>query len=294
MLTHLLTFFKTENLIINDRILMWYSDVYFSRNSEYGVVSTPHSSSENDGDDKLYLFDISKKSLNPISTGIPIISDHVYFSPNGDKVLYGYGRQGKSTKFTKGADSEGAGLKIFNIANGENDEIVSSLGEYSFEIASKYYNWFSKEKPYIYGWIDENKIGFSCTKESENMKAQLDTDQDKENNFLYCVYDNSTGKIEIVKNAPKLFDGNLPSFSSSDIVNYNHSPAPIPNSSNKIESKRILHGFDGSTAVEIHIIDINWNKKIIYRGHGFDKGYIYVTSNGDLLIKNDYNLLKIN
>lgn len=289
-LARLLTFFETGDLIIRDNILRFYSTLNFSRNSEYGVILTRSSISEKGIGDRLYLFDISKKSLNPISIGIPITSNHAYFSPNGDKILYEYGRQEKAVEFAKGAPLEGSGLKVFNIINGENDEIISFLGEYSFENTSKYYDWFQKGKPYLYGWIDENKIAFSCTKKPEIM---MNGGRGKPE-ALYCVYDSNAKKVYIVENRPKLFDGNLPVFNSSDIVNYRNSPESIPNSNNKIGSKRILHGLDGSTAVEVYIIDISRNKKVIYRGHGFDNGSIYVTSNGDLLIKKDYKLLKIN
>ena len=282
-LARLLTFFKTGELFIKDKAFS-SSFVDFSRNSEYGVVLSRGLMSVND--DKLYLLDVNKKNLYPIATDIPIIPDvpKVLFSTNGGKVLYGYGKYGKPTE-----SARGVGLRVFNITNAKNEEIISFAGEYSFETASKYYGWFSEEKPYLYGWIDENKIGFSCTKESENMRMQLNREQDKENNFLYCVYDSNTGKVGIVKNAPKLFDGNL-TFSMPYDPNNWKKIYPVPNSNNKIRINRILHGFDGSTAVEVYLINPTGNEKLLYRGHFFelaingDNG-LYVTSKGSLFIK---------
>lgn len=285
-LIQLLTFFKTsepETSFLRNDVLS-NSTINFSRNTDFGTVLTHHQGSVQNSytlvSSELYLFDIYHKSLYPISTSDPIADNRILFSPNGDKVLYGFGKPSAATK--------NIGLKIFDIGSTKNQQVSTSVSGFDFTTASKYYNWYQEEKPYLFGWLDENRVVFSCTKESENMKAGINVDQDITNNFAYCVYNISNAEISVMKSIPKLSDGNI-AFSFP----YGTDVYSIPNGSGKVRIKPILPGFDGSTAVEVYFIDNNGNEELLYKGQRFDNNGVFVTSKGDLLIKKGAELIKI-
>lgn len=286
-LVQLLTFFKTgepePSFLRND--ILSNSSINFSRNSDFGTVLAHHQGSVQNSNtlvsSELYLLDIYHKSLYPISTTDPIADNRVLFSSDGKKILYGFGKPSIATK--------NIGLKVFDIGSTQSNEITTSANGYDFATASKYYNWYQDDKPYLYGWLDENRIEFSCTKESDKMKAGINVDQDMEDNFVYCIYNINTREITTTKSIPKFFDGNL-AFSFP----YGTDTYSVPNSSDKVRIKPILNGFDGSTATEVYLVDQNGNEKLLYKGQRFDSSGIFVTSKGDLLIKKGAELIKIN
>lgn len=261
-LIQLLTFFKTwpnESVFLKNDILS-DSSIKFSRNSEYGTaVTLTKNQSGYLIKSNVYLLDIYQKTLYPISDDASITSSRTFFSPNGDKVLYGF----KNT-----------GLNIFDIGNSTSSQVTTSVDGYDFLIATKYNQWYQRDKPYQYGWINDNQIGFSCAKESEEMIAAYKMQKNLENNFLYCIYDINSGSIVTTKDVPRFVDGNL-------------------SLSEKIKIKPILPGFDGLTAEEVYFIDKNKDEKLLYRGHSFSDE-LFVTFKGLVLIKKGNELIKIN
>lgn len=261
-LIQLLTFFKTwenESVFLKNDILS-NSSIKFSRDSEYGFVNQQIQIG-NIVKSNIYLIDIYQKTLYQISSGDPILSSNgVLFSPNGDKILYGF---------------QNTGLNIFDIGNSTSSQVTASIDGYDFLIATKYFSWYERYKHYQYGWINDNQIGFSCAKESEEMRAGHTVQQDIENNFLYCIYDINSGNIITTKNVPRFVDGNI-------------------GVDERIKIKLILPGFDGPTAEEVYYIDKNEDEKLLYRGNRFYDVAVFATFKGLLLIKRGNELIKIN
>lgn len=260
-LIQLLVLFKSwenESIFLKNDILL-NSDIKISRNSEYGtVLAKQYDVKGVYRGNNLYLLDINEKTLYPIAYGV---SNWILFSPNGDKILYGF---------------QNKGLNIFDIGNSTSSQITTSIDGYDFLIATKYDDWYQRDKPYQYGWINDNQIAFSCAKESEEMIAAYKIQKNLENSFLYCIYDVNSGSIITTKDVPRFVNGN---------VGVNE----------KIQKKLILNGWDGATAEEVYFIDKNQqDKKLLYRGNRLNNVAVFATFKGLLLIIKGNELIKIN